>query len=117
MLRKIFLATRFCDFVQVRLIRIMPNNVDGSVEVHAGMLIAIFLRFSCQNVVIGNLHEIKFYFGMPVLSLKPIKSSIDNLLRSIFSPWPMLFEQAEGILRVSVNIIALGIGDSLHFLA
>ena len=117
MLRKIFLATRFCDFVQVRLIRIMPNNVDGSVEVHARMLIAIFLRFCCQNVVIGNLHEIKFYFSMPVLSLEPIKSSINDLLRSIFSPWPMLFEQAEGILRVSVNIIALSIGDSLHFLA
>lgn len=102
LLRKIFLATQSRDLVQVGLVGILTNDVDGCVEVGAGVVIAVLLGFAGENVVIGYLHKIELDLGL--LVLLPCQNCLQAcrayyFLCLIFDHGAVLFEEAaESIL-------------------
>lgn len=67
LLGKIFLSTRLGNLIQVLLISVVPDDVNGLVEIGTRMLVTIFLSRCCENIVIGDFEKIKLYLGLSLL--------------------------------------------------
>lgn len=50
-----------CDSVQIILVGLVPDDVDGLMHVYLGMLSAVFFLIAREDAVVRDLHEVDFH--------------------------------------------------------